>query len=93
MDDGLDLLPIARGDVRDGPAGLFPHALLARAQQVKQARQHGTIQDDLKIESVQTFNANDEIRVDLLISIFLLSSHLRLNVIARDDVPHRPERG
>lgn len=38
VDDGLDLLPIAGGYIRDGPAGLLPDGFLRRTEQLQDTR-------------------------------------------------------
>lgn len=63
LDDGLDLLLVARGDVRDSPACLLADALLRRAQQVQQPRQRVEVDDHLQ-ETIQKPSISIHTRLD-----------------------------
>jgi len=52
LDDGLDLLARAGGDVRDRPARLLADALLGRVEQREQPRQRAAVDDALRLAVV-----------------------------------------
>mmetsp|Transcript_97848 Transcript_97848/g.232983 ORF Transcript_97848/g.232983 Transcript_97848/m.232983 type:complete len:236 (-) Transcript_97848:457-1164(-) len=56
VDDLLDLLPVPRGDVGDGPAALFTDGLLGVGQQLQQAGQCPAVQNHLRLVVVPSDN-------------------------------------
>ena len=53
------MLSISGGDVRNGPAGLFPDRLLGRVEQRQQTRQGLTVEDGLRLRVVTGDNVAD----------------------------------